>query len=128
MDKEKLIEKLKDIEWEDFEVKEAKSEVPKNSWDTVSAFSNTAGGWLIFGVRQSEKEFKIIGVDNAEKIEQDFIGVLRGCQKFNRKIEPKCKKYNFDSRLVLGFYIPQKRYESCHLCHVTFLLVQRKGP
>ncbi|RCV65964.1 hypothetical protein C5S53_01125 [Methanophagales archaeon] len=31
MNKEELIKKLEDIEWEDFEVKEAKSEIPKNS-------------------------------------------------------------------------------------------------
>lgn len=45
MNKQELIERLQDIEWEDFEVKEAKSEIPKNAWETVSAFSNTAGGW-----------------------------------------------------------------------------------
>ena len=32
MNKEELIKKLEDIEWEDFEVKEAKSEVPKSSY------------------------------------------------------------------------------------------------
>ena len=46
MNKEELIKRLEDIEWEDFEVKEAHSELPKSSWDTVSAFSNTAGGWF----------------------------------------------------------------------------------
>ncbi len=43
VNKKELIQKLQDIEWEDFEVKEAKAEVPKSSWETVSAFSNTAG-------------------------------------------------------------------------------------
>ena len=57
MNKTELIEKLQDIEWEDFEVKEAKSEIPKSSWETVSAFSNTAGGWLIFGVRKKGKGY-----------------------------------------------------------------------
>ena len=56
MIKEELIAKLNDIEWEDFEVKEARSEVPKSVWGTVSAFSNTAGGWLIFGVGKKGKE------------------------------------------------------------------------
>lgn len=46
MKKQELIKKLQDIEWQDFEVKEAKSAVPKSSWKTVSAFCNTAGGWL----------------------------------------------------------------------------------
>lgn len=40
MTKEELIERLKDIEWEDFEVKSAKSELPKNVWESVSAFAN----------------------------------------------------------------------------------------
>ena len=39
MNKQELIEKLQDIEWEDFEVKEAKSEVPKSSWE--SYYNNT---------------------------------------------------------------------------------------
>lgn len=40
MNKKELINHLQDIEWEDFEVKEAKSHIPENSWETVSAFSN----------------------------------------------------------------------------------------
>ena len=105
MEKEELIQKLEDIEWEDFEVKEAKSEIPKNSWETISAFSNTAGGWLIFGVKKEGKNYEIIGVEKPEKIEQDFTTVLRG-QKFNHKIIPLSKKYIFDGKTVLAFYIP----------------------
>jgi ATP-dependent DNA helicase RecG len=55
MNKSELIKRLEDIEWEDFEVKETKSEIPKNAWATVSAFSNTAGGWLIFSVSKKGK-------------------------------------------------------------------------
>jgi len=61
MNKSELIKRLEDIEWEDFEVKEAKSEIPKNAWATVSAFSNTAGGWLIFGVSKIGKSYNICG-------------------------------------------------------------------
>lgn len=108
MKKQELIQKLGDIEWEDFEVKEAKSEIPKNSWETVSAFANTAGGWLVFGVKKDGKKYFIVGIENPEKIEHDFIGVLRDKQKFNKKIEVTCKKYTLDGKIVLGFYIPKK--------------------
>lgn len=38
---DELLIKLNGVEWNDFEVKEAKSNVPKNVWETVSAFSNS---------------------------------------------------------------------------------------
>ncbi|MBK7175061.1 MAG: ATP-binding protein [Bacteroidales bacterium] len=106
MNRGQLIAKLADIEWEDFEVKEAKSDIPRNAWETVSAFSNTAGGWLIFGVKKSGKSFFFVGVDNPEKIEQDFTSTLRTTDKFNTLIIPKCLKFNFDKDTVLAFYIP----------------------
>jgi ATP-dependent DNA helicase RecG len=105
MNKEDLLKKISDLEWEDFEAKEAKSEVPKSSWETVSAFSNTTGGWLVFGVKQSGKEFSIEGVSNSEKMESDFLGVLRS-EKFNVFISPTAQRYNFEGKIVLAFYIP----------------------
>jgi ATP-dependent DNA helicase RecG len=41
MNKTEFIDKLTELEWEDFEVIEAKAEVPKSSWETVSAFANS---------------------------------------------------------------------------------------
>lgn len=105
MTKEELIKKLGDLEWEDFEVKEAKAEVPKTSWETVSAFSNTSGGWLVFGVKQLGKQFTIQGVTNPEKIEQDFLNTLNG-KKFNVPIATKQQRHNIEGKIVLAFYIP----------------------
>jgi len=62
MTKDELILRLKDIEWDDFEVKEAQNKLPDNVWETVSAFSNTSGGWIVFGVKQSGKRFDVQGV------------------------------------------------------------------
>ena len=108
LSKSDLIQKLQDIEWEDFEVKEAKNEVPKSAWETVSAFSNTAGGWLIFGVKKEGKYYEILGTANPEKVSEDFLNVLRSGNKFNKRIDPTVKKYPFDDKTVLAFHIPQK--------------------
>ena len=85
MTKEELIGRLQDIEWDDFEVKEAKSALPKNIWETVSAFANTSGGWIVLGIKQNGKVFEIQGVENIEKLEQDFAGAVRS-QKFNIRL------------------------------------------
>jgi ATP-dependent DNA helicase RecG len=108
MNKKELIKKLEDIEWEEFEVKEAKLGVPKSTWETISAFSNTAGGWLIFGVKKSNNSFSIVGVENPEKIEQTILSTLRSENKFNKIIETKNKKYDVGGKIILAFYIPQK--------------------
>ena len=39
MTKEELLYRLKDIEWDDLEVKEASGGIPKSMWETVSAKS-----------------------------------------------------------------------------------------
>lgn len=104
MTKEELIDRINDIEWEDFEAKEAKSELPKNIWETVSAFANTSGGWIVLGVKQNGKKFEISGVGNAEKLEQDFLGTLRS-QKFNEPVDAKSMLYHIDGHKVLAFHI-----------------------
>ena len=44
MNQDDFIQLLNAHEWNDVEFKEAKHDVPKNAYETVSAFANTAGG------------------------------------------------------------------------------------
>jgi ATP-dependent DNA helicase RecG len=111
MTKEELLQHLSGIEWDDFEVKEAKDKLPENVWETVSAFSNTSGGWIVFGVAQHGKRFEVQGVNNGEKTESDFLNILRSGQKFNHKIYPKCKKYDINGKLVLAFFIESSKFK-----------------
>lgn len=105
MNKDELLKRLSEIEWEDFEVKEAHNKLPNNVWETVSAFCNTAGGWIVLGIRQIGKDFEIQGVENGEKVESDFLNTLRSGQKLNYPIYPIAKKYQFGEKTVLAFFI-----------------------
>ena len=106
MTKEELLQKLSEIEWDDFECKAAQDKIPEDVWATVSSFSNTSGGWIVFGIAQHGKQFDIQGVNNGEKMESDFLNTLRGGQKFNMRLLAKGQKYNFDGKLVLAFFVP----------------------
>ena len=105
MTKEELLQKLNEIEWDDFECKAAQDKLPEDVWATVSAFSNTSGGWVVFGIKQQGKRFEIQGVNNGEKKESDFLNTLRSGQKFNMRLSATGKKYNFDGKLVLAFFV-----------------------
>ena len=108
MTREELIKKLADLEWEDFEVKSANAELPKDTWEAVSAFCNTSGGWLVFGVKQEGKTFDIQGVSNPEKIEQDFLNTIRG-GKFNIFVPTQQTRHVIDGNTILTFYIPASK-------------------
>ena len=110
MTKEELLNRLNDIEWDDFEVKEASGGIPKSMWETVSAFSNTAGGWIILGIKETKVKsvsaYEITGVEKAEKMEQDIISTLRSVSKFNVPILATAQLLYFDCNAVLAFHIP----------------------
>jgi ATP-dependent DNA helicase RecG len=50
MDLPSLKNLLQAGEWNDLEFKEARASGPKSALETVSAFANTRGGWLVFGI------------------------------------------------------------------------------
>jgi ATP-dependent DNA helicase RecG len=121
MTRDELLKHLTTIEWDNFEVKEAQSELPKNIWETVSAFANTAGGWIVLGVAESkvngQSQYSITGVHNAEKLEQDFITTARSRTKFNAVLNVAAKMYTFDGKIVLLFHILSSPFKPIYFNH-----------
>lgn len=119
MTKEELLNRLNGIEWTDFEAKEAKNDLPKNVWETVSAFSNTNGGWIVLGIKERKSErgasFEIQGVDRPEKIEQDFINVIRSNGKFNQRLSVQAERFEIDGKIILAFYVPMSEFKPIYI-------------
>lgn len=110
MTKDVLLQRLNGSEWDDFEVKEASGGVPKSMWETVSAFSNTSGGWIILGAKETRKNgistYEIAGIDKPEKMEQDIISTLRSVSKFNVPILASAYLFEIEAKSILAFHIP----------------------
>lgn len=109
MTREKLLEILSGFEWNDVEFKEAARDVPKEAFPTVSAFSNTSGGWLIFGVKEANGKFEIIGVIDVDKVQGDFLTALRNQQRISKIVTPEESHMRVDDKVLLIFYIPEAR-------------------
>ncbi len=110
MTKEELLDRLNDIEWNDFEVKEASGGLPGSMWETVSAFSNTAGGWIVVGAKEKKSDtdssYIVTGVPDPEKLEESIMTTLRSRTKFNTLISSRVVRQEIDGKTVLAFEIP----------------------
>jgi len=112
LDRDGLLERLRGLEWEDFEVKEAAWDVPKSAYTTVSAFANSSGGWLVFGVKESGRTFEVTGVMDPDRMQNAFLGTCRDTEKFSRPVEVRAKQYTLDDKVVLAFYVaPSRRFD-----------------
>jgi ATP-dependent DNA helicase RecG len=107
MDWNELIERLNGYEWNDIEFKEALEHCPISAYPTVSAFANTAGGWLVFGVREDNGSFEIIGVQKVNQVETEFLSTLHQPKKINFSPAVREGKISDGTRTVLTFFIPE---------------------
>ena len=95
-------------------LKQNKKHITLGTWETVSSFSNTKGGWICFGISEDEDEKLFIsGVQNL-KMKQDFLNVLHDRTKntkFNTYIAallPENRLITKDRLEVLAFWTPPK--------------------
>ena len=109
MTKDELISRLKGYEWTEFECKRAQRDVPKDVYSTVSAFANTQGGWLLFGVTEKNGLLEASGVDPDafDRVQNAFLTTLRAGQKLNQIVNATPYAYDIDGKRILAFYIPE---------------------
>lgn len=107
MTRDDLLAALQSIEWNDIEFKEAAWAVPKDALSTVSAFANTEGGHLVFGVKQANSTFTVTGVTDADKIQNDFLGQVRDTNKVSVFLPIGGTIHDLADGTVLAFYIPE---------------------
>ena len=107
MDREDLVSRLTRYEWSDIEFKEAVREVPKAAYETVSAFANTAGGWLVFGVRDRGGAFEVVGVIAVDKVQNEFLSALRSGTKLNRAVSVAESMVETEDKTLLVFHVPE---------------------
>ena len=109
MTRDELLARLKGYEWTDFECKKAQRSVPNDAYVTVSAFANTAGGCLLFGISEDSGKLIISGVDPdaLDRVQNDFLSTMRSGDKLNHVLTVEPYVYEIEDKRILAFYIPE---------------------
>lgn len=107
MTREELVALLRKHEWRDVEFKEAQREVPRSAYEAVSAFANTEGGHLVFGVRESGQDMEIVGVLNVDKVQNEFLTGLRQPDKISLLMDIEEELHKHQGADLLVFHVPE---------------------
>jgi len=83
---DQLLDTLHLGEDQDIEFKAADGGLPRSLWDTVSAFANTDGGYIVLGVAERDGVFTIEGVRKPETLLKTFWDGHNNPQKLNQPV------------------------------------------
>ena len=119
MIKEDVIElNEKQTETISIEVKSAKRGVPEKFYDTISSFSNTLGGVILFGVEEIKKKsktiFEIVGVNDVNELQKNITNLC--CKEFEPVIRPEIDVIEIDKKNIVAVRIEMlnARYKPCY--------------
>lgn len=88
------------------EAKAARIGCPKKLYDTISSFSNTFGGVIVFGVDE-ENEFEICGVYDVADLQKR---VVEQCNQMTPVVRPIFSTLIKDNKVVVGVEIPEASF------------------
>lgn len=117
MNRTELLERLDGTEWVDFEVKSAQGGVPVDAFKTLSAFANSGGGWLVFGVGEGANGYEIHGIVDVDRFQNDLLSTCRSPDKLRRPASIHPRLYRFDEGWVLALRVDEApRWDDRELC------------
>ena len=87
-----LLFRLEEGETSTLEVKASSQRLSKDVWETISAFANTSGGFIVLGIAEDDQGvFSRVGVKAATNQVTAFFNQLNNRQKFSQSV---CKDHD----------------------------------
>ncbi len=97
-----LLKESSELECKTAGGRDGKGAIPKDMWETYSAFANTDGGTILLGVKESKGRFSIQGITNVDKVKTDLFNTANS-QKVSVNLLSNQSVYeaNIDGKTIL---------------------------
>ena len=102
---DKLKETINDGEGLTIEFKRCTNKLTDTVYETVAAFSNRYGGYILLGV-EDNGEISGVNPEAVPQIKKDFANLLNNPQKFTPTLYLSLEKEEIDGRIVLWCFVP----------------------
>lgn len=92
------------------EAKDARQGLPKNIWETYSAFANTLGGYILLGViEQPDKSLRTVELPDPEKLVYEFWNLINNHEKINVNIlsDKNMQIIEVDDNRIVAIEVPR---------------------
>ncbi|MEN8264614.1 MAG: RNA-binding domain-containing protein [Nitrospirota bacterium] len=106
---EELLKHIDIREDQDIEFKSADGGLPKSIWETISAFANTEGGYIVLGVTQKKGKYHVTGVPKPKTLLKPFWDTHNNPQKLKPPVclESDIATLSIDRHKVLVIRVPR---------------------
>jgi ATP-dependent DNA helicase RecG len=95
------------------EAKKAATGLPASTAETLSAFANTDGGWLLLGVLEGSGTFDVTGVDDPAQVMNDLRAL---CEQMEPPLRPQIETLHHPDGIVVAAWIATvpREQRPCH--------------
>lgn len=89
--------------------KDGKGELPKDFWQTYSAFANSDGGDVLLGLRETKSGFRLGGINNVTKVLDDLWNLANNEQKASTNVlkSEHVRELNIDGQTIIQIHVPR---------------------
>lgn len=108
-----LLRESSELECKQASGKDGKGAIPKDMWESYSAFANTDGGTIILGLKEKKGHFTLVGIEDISRVKADLFNTVNSNKvSSNLLTNDSVQEVSINNKNLLVIYVRRaKRQE-----------------